>query len=85
MSKGMEGPGMGRTLELIFDETKWLRKFEHSVPIGNIIAAFQRGEEKSLLTYLAFTEEETEEFHRALYLGSDSLGPVVCVTEKEWE
>lgn len=73
------------SLEEIFDSCDWERKFEYQVPDSDIAAVFRRGQEADLEAYLAENPEETEDVCRAIFLGSDSAGQVVCITEEAWE
>lgn len=70
-------------LEAIFDACTWERKFEYKVPADSITRTFRNGQEAELEAYLEQNAEETEEYCRGIWIGNDSLGTVVCITEEE--
>ena len=71
------------TLEQIFDSLKWERKFQHTLPDENIVKVFRQG--SGTEHYFKTHKEETNKYCRAVFLGTDSLGQLLAVTEEKWE
>jgi len=86
IGKYLKEKGMSK-LESIFDNLSWERKFEHQVPDRNILFAFREKDADKATKKLTKLEEEDHQKNvvRVAYLGSDSLGQVLCVTEEEWD
>jgi hypothetical protein len=73
-----------KTLEQIFDSLKWERKFQHTLPDKNIAVVFRNGSRWTEY-YFKTHKEETNKYCRAVFLGTDSLGQLLAVTEEKWE
>lgn len=73
-------------LEKAYDACAWKRKFD-GVPAGDIKHAWHARSDAGTAEaekVLPTLQEETETVVRSLWLGSDSLGEVLIVTEEPW-
>ena len=76
---------MKTELEKIFDQTDWERKFEYKLPDRDIVYVWRESQAKDAKRKLSRLQEEVKKFYRCLWLGSDSIGQVLCMTEHEWD
>lgn len=70
-------------IEELFDVLDWERKFEHSVPDTDILAVFRETDLKKAIDFFVRKKEETDALVRAVFLGCDSRGQLLAVTEED--
>lgn len=72
-------------LEELFDLLPWERKFEHKVPSTDIAVVFREKDLAKAKSYLLRVKEGTGDLCRGAWLGCDSHGQCLCVTEESWD